>query len=61
MGIHIVHKPGPDLYIEDWLSQNKHTENRDQEIKAIDINVHAISTLVSVLICTSIEHIQVAT
>ena len=42
-------------------SWNKHAENRDQEITGMNINMHAISTLVNIPVCTSIEDIQVAT
>ena len=56
--VHIIYKAGPDLYILDRLSQNSHTRNRHQEITGININVHAISTLVSIPACTSKKDIQ---
>ena len=46
--VHILHKPGPDLYEADWLSQNNHTENNDQEITGMNINMHAIITAVDI-------------
>ena len=52
---------GPDLYIVDRLFQNNHTEDRNQEFTRMNIDMHAISTLVNVPISTSIEYIQVAT
>ena len=57
--LHILYKPGPNLYIADWLSQNNHTENRDQEITGM--NMYAISISVNAPLCTSIEDIQAAT
>ena len=64
-----IHKSGPDLYIVEWLSQKNHTENRDQEITGMTlnlkltlcINLPTISTFVNKPIGTSIEHIQAAT
>ena len=57
----IIHKPGPDLYIADWLSRNNHAEDRDQEIIGMNKNVNAISTAVNMLVCISTEDIQVVT
>ena len=37
-----MYKPGPDLYMADWLSRNYHVEGRDQEITGMKINVSAI-------------------
>ena len=48
----IIYKPGPDLYIADWLSQYNYTKNRDQEITDMNINVYATSTLVNIPVCT---------
>ena len=59
--VHIIYKPDPELYIVDWLFQNNHTENRNQEIIGMNVNMHAISTLVDISICSSIEDKQVAT
>ena len=42
--MHIMYKPGPDFYIADWVSWSNHTENKDQEITRISINVSTIST-----------------
>ena len=55
--MHILYKPGPELCIVNWLSQNHHTENEGQEIMGVNVNMHAIS---SIPICTSIEDIQAA-
>ena len=58
--IHIMYKPGPDLYVADWLSQNNHTENRDQEITGMNVNMNATNVLVNIPRCTSTEDIKVA-
>ena len=57
---HIVYKPSPGLYITDWLSRKNHTEDKDQDITGMNINVNDISTTVNMTECTSIQEIQVA-
>ena len=57
----IIYKPGPDLYIADYLSQNNIAEDREQKITGMNVNLHAISTSVNIPICTSMEDVQVAT
>ena len=44
--VHIIFKPGPELYISEWLSRNNHTEGKHQKLMGISINVNAISTAV---------------
>ena len=39
----ILYKPGYEL-IMDWLSHNNHTENRNQEISAINISMCTITS-----------------
>ena len=59
--VYIIYKPGLDLYIADWLSRNNDTEDRDQEIIGMSINVNAIITTINMPVCTSIEDIHAAT
>ena len=49
------------LCVSRHLSDNNHTERREQEITGMNINTYAISTLVIIPMCTSIEDIQEAT
>ena len=58
--MHILYKPGPDLYIADWLSRNHHVENKDWEIAGLNVSMLAINTSMGISICTSIENIQAA-
>ena len=53
--VHTLYKPCPQLYIVDWLSQNNHTENRDQEITGMNVNMHTISNAADIPIYTSIH------
>ena len=57
----IIYKPGLGLCNVDWLFHNNHTENREQEIAEIRVNVNAISTPVNIPNGTSIVDIEAAT
>ena len=39
----ILYKPGPDLYMVNWLSHQNHTENRDQEIAGMNVSIHTLA------------------
>ena len=30
--VRIIYKPGPDLFMGDWLFRHNHNENKDEEI-----------------------------
>ena len=54
----ILYKPGPDLYIADWLSHHNHTEGKDQEKAGTKINICTLSTAIDVPVCISVEDIR---
>ena len=54
----ILYKPGPDLYIACWLSNHNLSENKDQEIAGLNINIHTLSMEIDVPVCTSVEDIR---
>ena len=54
--VRIFYKPGPDLFITDWLSRHNHTENKDSEIYGMDIKVDAIQTATNIPECMSIHY-----
>ena len=54
----ILYKPGPELYIADWLSYHNQAGNKDQEMSGMNISIHTINTTVDIPICTSIEEIK---
>ena len=58
--MHILYKPGPELYIVDWLSHHNHVKNQDQKILGMNMSIHNISILAEVPACTSTENIQAA-
>ena len=37
-----MYKPGPDLFIADWLSRQSHKENKNEEISGMHMNINAI-------------------
>ena len=59
--VRISYKPGPELFIADWLSRHNLTENKDAEIHGMDIKVDTIQTKINIPECMSILQIQQAT
>ena len=58
--VHIPNKPGPDLYIADWLSHHNHLENRNWEIAGMSINIYRINTKIDIPVYMSIEDVRAA-
>ena len=54
----ILHKPGPALFIADWLSRQNNKENEDDEIPGIKISITAIDTAMDIQKCMTIQEIQ---
>ena len=47
----IIYKPGPDLFIADWLSTQKNIENKDAEIPGMQLNINTIQTATNIPEC----------
>ena len=58
--IQIVYKPGPKIFISDWLSQHNHEEGKDEPIRDMDIRIDAIQSVTDIPECISIKQIQQA-
>ena len=58
--VQIIYKPGPDIFIADWLSRHNHVEGKDKPIKDMDIQVDAIQSATDMLECVSVTGIQQA-
>ena len=58
--VKIIYKPGPEIFIADWLSRHNHTEGKNKPIKDIDIWVDAIQTTTDILECILMPEIQQA-
>ena len=58
--VQIVYKPGPEIFIADWLSRHNHTEGKDKPIKGMDIWVDTIQTATDMPDCVSMAEIQQA-
>ena len=56
----IIYKPGPDLFVADWLSKHYHKENKDEEILGMNININAICMATDIPNFTSAQEIQQA-
>ena len=55
--VQIIYKPGPDIFIADWLSRHNHIEGKDKPIKDMDIQVDAIQSATDVPECVSVVEI----
>ena len=51
--IYIIYKPGPELYIADWLSGPNCAENTDEEIAGMKIGI--ISIIITTVIPTHMK------
>ena len=58
--VQIVYKPGPEIFIVDWLSWHNHEEGKDKPIKDMDIRINAIESATDIPECVSISQIQQA-
>ena len=56
--VQIIYKPGPEIFIADWLSRHNHTEGKNKPIKGMDIQVDAIQTAIDMPECVSVVEIQ---
>ena len=58
--VRIIYKLGPEVFITDWLSQQNHTENKDEAIHGMDVRVDEIQTSMNVPECMSMQQLQQA-
>ena len=56
----ILYKPGPEIFIADWLSCHNH-KDKAEPIKDMDIRVDAIQSMTDISECMSILHTQQTT
>ena len=49
--VRIIYKPGPDLFMTDWLPRQNHKENRDTGIPGIQLNINDILTSTNIPDC----------
>ena len=58
--VQIIYKPGPEIFIADWLLRHNHTEGKDKPIKGMEIQMDAIQTVTDMPECVSMAEIQQA-
>ena len=58
--VQVIYKPGPEIFIADWLLRHNHTEGKDKPIKGIDVWVDAIQTTTDMPECISMLEIHQA-
>ena len=56
--VQIIYKPGPEIFIADWLLRHNHTEGKDKPIKGMDIQVDTIQATMEMPECVSVAEIQ---
>ena len=59
-GVQIIYKPGPEIFIADWLLRHNHKEGKDKPIKGMDVQVDTIQTTMHMPECVSMAEIQEA-
>ena len=55
--VRISYTPGPDLFIEDWLSRQNHMENKDAEIPSKELNINVIQTTTNIPDCMTTQEL----
>ena len=58
--VQIIYKPGPKIFIADWLSQHNHEEGKGKPIKDMDIRIDTIQNVTDIPECFLIKQIQQA-
>ena len=58
--VQIIYKPGPEIFIADWLSRHNHMEGKDEPIKGMDVRMDTIQTAMDMPECVSMAEIQQA-
>ena len=58
--VQVTYKPGPDIFIADWLSRHNHTEGKDQPIKGMELWIDVIQTTTDMPECLSMTELQQA-
>ena len=56
--VKIIYKPVPDLFIAEWLSRQKHKEDKDEEIAGMKVNTISVETVTNIQECMMIHEIQ---
>ena len=59
--VRIIQKPGPDLFIADWLSRQNHTENKDAEILGKQLHIDTIQTTTNIPDGITVQQFQQVT
>ena len=58
--VQITYKPGPEIFIADWLSRHNHTEGKDKPLKGMDIWADAKQTAMDMPECVLMTEMQQA-
>ena len=56
--VKIIHEPGPDLLISDWLSRQNNKADKDEVIAGMQVNVNTVETATNIPECMMIHELQ---
>ena len=56
--VHIIYKPGPEIFIADGLLRHNHIEGKDKPIKNMDIWLNAIQSTTDMPECVAMSEIR---
>ena len=59
--VKIIYKPGPELFVADWLSRQNHNKNTDAEIPHMQLGINAIHTATNIPECMTMHELQLVT
>ena len=55
--VQIIYKPGPEIFIADWLWRHNCTEGKDKPIKGMEVQVDLIQTTMDIPECVKMAEI----
>ena len=55
------YKPGPQIFIADWLSRNNHEMNWDKKVPSVHITINAIESCTDIPSCMTAEETRKVT
>ena len=58
--VQVMYKPGPDIFIADWLSRHNHIEGKNKPMEDMDTQVDALQSTTDMPECVSMAEIQQA-
>ena len=58
--VQIIYKPGPEVFVADWVSRHNHVEGKDRPIEDMEMRMDTIQNVTETPECVSMAEIQQA-